>query len=48
MALDTPSVTLKVILKVPAWAVSVLGVIVNTLFVCDTVAVLPREPLVTA
>ena len=43
-----PSVTLNVILNSPALAVSVLGVIVNTLSVWDTVAVLPRDPVVTA
>ena len=43
-----PSVTLKVILKEPASASVVDGVMVNTLSACDTVAVLPKEPVVTA
>jgi hypothetical protein len=43
-----PSVTENVILNSPASASVVDGVIVNTLSACETVAVLPKEPVVTA
>ena len=44
----TPSVTLNVKLKVPAFASVLDGVIVNTLSAWATVAVLPNDPDDTA